>query len=488
MFKNRSVFSRESLNKMKLLLGTLAISLSFSLHSPISRAASGDVQASFPVFPVTVNGTVMDVSHSEYPLLIYNDITYFPMTWNNMAALGLSVQWDDDSGLSIQKEDACVPLEQDLTPAVNSNEYSQRASLVPFPVTVNGRQFVNTNEPYPVLFYQDITYFPLTWKFAHDEFGWNTSWDSANGLTIESCSGVTNSQLKQAFDLNVANGGALAVEDDWIYMNPINQNANVYKLVKVRRDGSGEVKLSDDNAGSINVVGDWLYYTVTGKKMNGIYEEKMNGIYKIKTDGTQRTLVSSTNNGGQMWVQGDWIYYISQKFNIHKMKLDGSEDQELAAGSHISRFFLTSDRLYFIMQEKPEGPRWLYAINLDGTNMKKYHSEGNIANVIIVDRWLYYVYNDKHLKKMSLDGSVVIPLFTSRTYISSLQYREGWIYMINGTGGVSNSPDLAKLRIDGTGYKVLAEVRALALYFADKTLYFKVWDMGDVSLEHMEVK
>lgn len=111
------------MNKMKLLLGTLAVSLSFSLYNPVSRAASGDVQASFPVFPVSVNGTVLDVSHSEYPLLIYNDITYFPMTRNNTAALGLSVHWEAGSGLSIQKKDTCAPFEQDLAPVVNSNEY-----------------------------------------------------------------------------------------------------------------------------------------------------------------------------------------------------------------------------------------------------------------------------------------------------------------------------------------------------------------------------
>jgi hypothetical protein len=484
-------------NKMKLLLGTLVVSLSFSLHNPVSRAASDDVQASFPVFPVSVNGTVMDVSHSEYPLLIYNDITYFPMTWNNTAALGLSVHWNAGSGLSIQKKNACVPLEQDLDPAVNSNEYSQKASLVPFPISLNGKQIVNANEPYPVLFYRDITYFPMTWKFTHDEFGWNTSWDSANGFAIDSCGGLANSQMKQTFDLNLANGGQLAVQGDWIYMNPASKNQGPNQLVKVRKDGSGEVKLSDDNARNINVVGDWLYYSV-----NTPAENKMNGIYKIRTDGTERTLVSSSPIG-QMWVLGDWIYYIQQTYiqtedayggyfmpnGIHKMKLDGSEDQELVAGSQIYRFYLTSEKIYFTMREKPEQSSGLFSINPDGSDLKKLQGDGDITQAVLIDSWLYYVDKfGKRLNKMSLDGSIVIPLFTSGTYISSLQYREGWIYMVNGSFGVHGAAALAKLRTDGTGYSELATARAIALYFVDKTLYFPQWYMGDNSFEHMNVE
>lgn len=485
------------MKKMKLLLGTLAISLSFSLHNPVARAASGDVQASFPDFPVSVNGTVMDVSHSEYPLLIYNDITYFPMTWTNTAALGLSVQWEAGGGLSIQKKDVCVPLEQDLAPVVNSNEYSQKASLVPFPVSLNGRQIVNANEPYPVLFYRDITYFPMTWKFAHDEFGWNTSWDSANGFAIDSCGGLTNSQLKQTFDLNLANGGQLAIQGGWIYMNSASKNQGPNQLVKVRKDGSGEVKLSDDNARNINVVGDWLYYTV-----NTPVENKMNGIYKIKTDGTERTLVSSSPSG-QMWVLGDWIYYINQTYiqtedanggyhmptGIHKMKLDGSEDQELVAGFQIYRFFLTSDKIYFTMKEMPEQASGLYSINSDGSDLKKLQGDEDITQAVLIDGWLYYVDKfGKQLKKMSLDGSVIIPLFTSETYISSLQYRKGWIYMVNGNSGIHGAAALAKLRTDGTGYSELAMARAIALYFVDKTLYFPLWNMGDNRFEHINVE
>lgn len=34
--------------------------------------------------------------------------------------------------------------------------------------------------------FRDVTYFPLTWRFAVDEFGWMYSFDSKNGLNIYS--------------------------------------------------------------------------------------------------------------------------------------------------------------------------------------------------------------------------------------------------------------------------------------------------------------
>ena len=38
-------------------------------------------------------------------------------------------------------------------------------------ITVNGKTINNDEEPYPLLVFRDVTYFPLTWRFAVDEFG-----------------------------------------------------------------------------------------------------------------------------------------------------------------------------------------------------------------------------------------------------------------------------------------------------------------------------
>jgi hypothetical protein len=141
------------------------------------------------------------------------------MTWNNTTALGLTAQWDPRQGMSLKNTNACIPLQQDLTSAINSNDDTQTAELAPFPVKVNGQVIDNAAEPYPLLLYRNISYFPITWRFAHDVFGWTTRWDAEQGLGIESCGGGTNEQAKQAVALNVANNGQIADQGDWIYMN-----------------------------------------------------------------------------------------------------------------------------------------------------------------------------------------------------------------------------------------------------------------------------
>ncbi|MFB0840869.1 hypothetical protein [Paenibacillus oleatilyticus] len=145
---------------------TVAAILSLMLvwPAPVSRAAaSPEVQVSFPVFPVTVNGTVTDQTHSQYPLLLYRDITYFPMTWNYTSSLGLAVSWSKENGLSLEKKDGCVPLAQELTAEVNAISGSPQTALpAPFPVKVNGKTIVNADEAYPVLLYRNIAYFPMT--------------------------------------------------------------------------------------------------------------------------------------------------------------------------------------------------------------------------------------------------------------------------------------------------------------------------------------
>ncbi|NOU73680.1 DUF5050 domain-containing protein [Paenibacillus sp. LMG 31458] len=484
--------------KISLCLSAIVIGFSSSGLPQVSQASSSsDIQVNYPIFPVTVNGTAMDVSHSEYPLLVYKDITYFPMTWNNTSALGMSVQWDAVNGLSLQKNDTCVPLKQNLSLQINSNVGSQKAALLPFPVKVNGQSIINSEEPYPVLFYRDITYFPMTWRFTHDVYGWSTSWDDGRGFGIESCGGTSNTQTKQSDDLNLANGGQVAVQGDWIYMNPANNYEGPNRLVKVKKDGSGEVKLADDNAKSINIVGDWLYYTVSDPSKN-----KMEGIFKIKTDGSLRSLVSAIPTT-QISVQDGWIYYIRQTFqqsasisgggyfvpsSLYRMKLDGSAEKELVGGEGISQFFIDTNEngIYFLMQDTKAEPGNLYRMNLDGSARKKL--QDNVTKAFVIDKWLYYIHNySKQLSKLSEDGSVNIPLYTSDEWISTIHYRKGEIYMVRGSFGIHGSAVIDKLKIDGTGLTRLGQARATALYFADKTLYYPQSWMGNNPLEHIEV-
>ncbi|WP_162238536.1 DUF5050 domain-containing protein [Paenibacillus sp. A3] len=261
------------------------------------------------------------------------------MTWNYTRALGMTTAWDPVNGLAIGKQESCDPVvRQDLTSQENSDK-GMKATLVPFPVGVNGKAISNAEEQYPLLLFRNIVYFPMTWNYTHDAFGWTTSWDATNGFGVQACEKAPGADAPQTAALNIANGGQLAVQGDWIYMNPANKYYGPNSLVKMKLDGSGRQTLSEDNALSINVVDDWIYYTARDKAA-----DKNLGIFKMKTDGSQRTQISSAG-AYSVWVRDGWIYYIAGNGliinGIHKMKTDGTEDTVIVSGRVGCVFTLT---------------------------------------------------------------------------------------------------------------------------------------------------
>ncbi|TDG00114.1 hypothetical protein [Paenibacillus piri] len=165
--------------KRQLIAAVLAGSIGFIASS---AHAANSVSVSRVPFPVELNGVTIDNEKTRYPLLLYRDVTYVPMTWEYGQALALIVSWSQENGLAIIKS---APKGIAVNPESSSKaEKPTHATIPMFPVSVNGKTIDNSSEPYPLLVYEDITYFPLTWKFAHDEFEWEVNWDSSGGLRI----------------------------------------------------------------------------------------------------------------------------------------------------------------------------------------------------------------------------------------------------------------------------------------------------------------
>ena len=65
---------------MKKIAGAVCTALlAMGLHTAPVLAA--DVTVTLPSFPVTLNGVTIEQSQNQYPMLVYKDITYVPMTW-----------------------------------------------------------------------------------------------------------------------------------------------------------------------------------------------------------------------------------------------------------------------------------------------------------------------------------------------------------------------------------------------------------------------
>ncbi len=143
-----------------------------------------DFTVEIPAFDITLNGYKVNQRNSSYPLISYNQITYVPLTWEMGQLMGLTTSWSQEKGLEISagQQPKSLKLSEDGSNNIGGSDKAQKAAGG---IIVNGKPLNNSNEPYPILLYKDITYFPLTWRFVVDEFGWKLSFDTIKGLIIQ---------------------------------------------------------------------------------------------------------------------------------------------------------------------------------------------------------------------------------------------------------------------------------------------------------------
>ena len=226
--------------KINLLL---VIILTAMAILPAARAeAASSITVSLPEFKVTLNGVSIENSYNRYPLIVYNGITYFPMTYYDSRFMGLESMWDSNAGLKIIKTGANWNYQKIESKTKNSGIYN--AQIPTFKITVNGKAIDNAKEEYPLLLFRNVTYFPLTWKFAVEEFGWKYIFDKNKGLIINSTTGAPTAGQLTLPIVTRDNGekGAFTMAGDYfyyegangvIYQSPINdvtQKKAIYNL------------------------------------------------------------------------------------------------------------------------------------------------------------------------------------------------------------------------------------------------------------------
>ena len=209
---------------MKKRLLTILMAVSLILGSPAaSYGANGkSVTVTLPNFSVTVNGVKLDNAYSKYPFIVYNNVTYFPMTYGGCRFLGLENNWKGNKeGLSVDATGITAAYLPYKSSAKNGGSY--QASAASFPIKVNGKAIDNGKQQYPLLSFRNITYFPMTWDFAVKEFGWKYSFNAKDGLVISSDNikleqkTIAGTIMKEPYE-NI--GGSLdkvAVTDRFVY-------------------------------------------------------------------------------------------------------------------------------------------------------------------------------------------------------------------------------------------------------------------------------
>ena len=251
-------------------------------------AATQTVPVKVAEFPVVLNGISLQRSYYDwlseiystpydfqYPLLIYKDITYFPMTWNLSELLNLNTNWSPERGLEINQgnPDQWKTFIHDWIHVLNSID--QYAIIEDTPVSVNGKSIANMSEPYPLLIFREVTYFPLTWHFAVDEFGWSYYYDDTDGLVIDS-----DNAFNYWEDVPAASVGQ--APDTIFYDTYI----------------KGDLKI-------------WIQYQAEGHVMQRgkMYISKGGDTVLVGQDGLDRFgSQQPTEEMGRFRVEGDWVY------------------------------------------------------------------------------------------------------------------------------------------------------------------------------------
>lgn len=138
-----------------------------------------------PAYPCVMNEQEVAYQNSQYPLLSYKNVTYFPMTYGYCQALEVSTAWVEGEGLYIAYFPNGETSGELPVYAAAKNGGKQNAEVVNYPVYINGKRINNASEEYPLLNFRGVTYLPMTWKYAQEEFHWKTNWD---GKTFSVCS------------------------------------------------------------------------------------------------------------------------------------------------------------------------------------------------------------------------------------------------------------------------------------------------------------
>ncbi len=221
--------------------------------------AENEVEVTIPEFGINIGAEEIDNVHNEFPLILYNDITYFPMTWNFSRALGLSSNWNSGTGLSIAETSETEELVQDKS-VTNDLSRTYTATIAEFGINLNGNTINNSEEEYPILLFRDVTYFPLTWKFTVDEFGWDSKFDPSKGLSIVNNKIQTTVNIDNSSNNNTTVTG---VSDSSVVVNNNNIDSSVNDSNNVYNDYSTNITNNIDNSVNLD----------TDAKLDALLEE-----------------------------------------------------------------------------------------------------------------------------------------------------------------------------------------------------------------------
>ena len=160
-----------------IIISTLFCSLSFN-----ASAKDNAVTVVIPDYQIIIDGSAVYYADSLYPFLNYKRITYLPMTYEYSRAMNLTTGWLEGTAFMVAYQPSDEPLP--IYETVTNKKYDTAVVPIGYNIYINAKKVDNNTVEYPLLNFKGVTYFPLTWEYAVEEFGWKINFEN-NILKID---------------------------------------------------------------------------------------------------------------------------------------------------------------------------------------------------------------------------------------------------------------------------------------------------------------
>ncbi len=207
---------------------------------------------------VSVNADISPFEHNlvftdfynyavEYPVLLYKNVSYIPMTSSMCNELYLSIAFTPEEGLYIARGGGRDNIGRERTQVLGAIDYINPAdgkvtAVIPdYPVYINGRKYENTE--YPCLNFRDITYLPLTYDIIKNEFDFDFEFDNtAKKLTLHG-----NSWYSAPYFISSNDEYIEIREHKSVYSESINEYGDTKYTLEYDYDEYYRLNIADDS-------------------------------------------------------------------------------------------------------------------------------------------------------------------------------------------------------------------------------------------------
>jgi len=227
----------------------------------------------------------------------------------------------------------------------------------------------------------------------------------------------------------------MIIQGEWIYYYAVDAGSSSYRydykytapelrLYKMKTDGTGRRKLSDEYKTAMRIHNEWIYYLDDERKL-----------CRMNTDGTGGKRILDTVVM-YYYLEGDTIYYCSVDNELVVMNTTELQKKILAKG--ILDFLIHKGIVYYTIQDSNNIT--LCSVKKDGSGFSKIFTVQN-NNVKFVssfefyptDKWIYYIQDATKLYRCKPDGSGNTLLFESEYYcISDINVTNDKLYFTQG--------------------------------------------------------